>query len=137
MAKGKEKTKQKGDKAQKQPKSGPQLAVALRSKEPRAKLDVKKGQSRKQARKARHPDYQECTVTCACGNTFHTRSVLQRIEIDVCSSCHPFYSGEQRYLDRAGRVEKFQRKYNWKDGKSQTEELKKKKKKKLLADLQD
>ena len=139
MAKGKEKTKQKGsgEKGQKQAKAGPQLAVALRAKEPRAKLELKEGQSRKQARKARHPDYQECTVICACGNTFQTRSVLPRVEVDVCSACHPFYSGEQRYLDRAGRVEKFQRKYNWKDGKSQTEELKKKKKKKILADLQD
>ncbi len=59
-----------------------------------------------------HPKYEEVTVTCACGNTFKTRSTLGRkIQVDICANCHPFYTGKQKYLDTAGRVEKFQKKY--------------------------
>ena len=58
-----------------------------------------------------HPEYKECTVTCACGNTFKTHSVAGDIQVDICSNCHPFYTGKQKYVDAAGRVEKFQRKY--------------------------
>jgi large subunit ribosomal protein L31 len=59
-----------------------------------------------------HPEYAEITVTCACGATFTTRSTLGRnIQTEICSSCHPFYTGRQKYVDTAGRVEKFQRKY--------------------------
>lgn len=59
-----------------------------------------------------HPEYVEITATCACGNTFQTRSTRkQDIHVDICSACHPFYTGRQKYLDTAGRVEKFQRKY--------------------------
>jgi large subunit ribosomal protein L31 len=62
-----------------------------------------------------HPAYVECTVTCGCGNTFTTRSVKPSIHVEVCSACHPFYTGKQRFVDTAGRVEKFQRKHNWDD----------------------
>ena len=88
---------------------------ALRGGE-RAKLEVKGDQTRKQARRGRHPKQVECTVTCTCGNQFVTRSTSPEIKLDVCSSCHPFFSGQQRFVDTAGRIEKFQRKYNWKDG---------------------
>lgn len=59
-----------------------------------------------------HPEYQTCVVTCACGNTFETRSTIATINLDVCSQCHPFYTGKQRIVDTAGRVERFRRKYN-------------------------
>ncbi len=62
-----------------------------------------------------HPNYVECKVTCGCGNTFVTRSVKPSIHVEVCSACHPFYTGKQRFVDTAGRVEKFQRKHNWDD----------------------
>lgn len=59
-----------------------------------------------------HPKYGEITVTCGCGNTFKTRSTLmQDLQVDVCSMCHPFYTGKQKMLDTAGRVDKFRRKY--------------------------
>lgn len=59
-----------------------------------------------------HPTYKEIKVTCSCGNTFKTRSTYQGdMLIDVCSECHPFYTGQQKILDTAGRVDKFRRKY--------------------------
>ena len=59
-----------------------------------------------------HPEYKAITVTCSCGNEFETRSTLQdALNIEVCSSCHPFYTGKQKILDTAGRVDKFRRKY--------------------------
>ncbi len=59
-----------------------------------------------------HPDYQEITVTCSCGNTFQTRSTMAKpLHIEVCSVCHPFYTGKQKIVDTAGRVEKFRQKY--------------------------
>ncbi len=59
-----------------------------------------------------HPAYQEITVTCSCGNSFKTRSVLGKdLHIEVCSVCHPFYTGKQKILDTAGRVEKFRQRY--------------------------
>lgn len=58
-----------------------------------------------------HPDYKEITVTCACGNTFDTRSTTDTIHVEVCSACHPFYTGKQKMLDSAGRVERFNKKY--------------------------
>ncbi len=56
-----------------------------------------------------HPKYEETTVTCACGNTFTTRSTRQNLRVDVCSNCHPFYTGEQRIVDTAGQVDRFMR----------------------------
>ncbi len=59
-----------------------------------------------------HPEYQELKVTCSCGNEFMTRSTLKdELHIEVCSSCHPFYTGKQKIVDTAGRVDKFRRKY--------------------------
>lgn len=59
-----------------------------------------------------HPDYQEITVTCSCGNVFKTRSTMNKaLNIEVCSLCHPFYTGKQKIVDTAGRVEKFRQKY--------------------------
>ncbi len=58
-----------------------------------------------------HPKYQECTVTCACGATFTTRSTISSVKIDICSQCHPFYTGKQKFVDTAGRVDKFLRRY--------------------------
>ena len=65
-------------------------------------------------KKGIHPDYVECTVTCGCGTTFKTRSTRPAINVEVCSSCHPFYTGKQKFVDTAGRVERFQRRYGWK-----------------------
>jgi len=58
-----------------------------------------------------HPEYYDVTVVCACGNTFQTRSTKPDLRLEVCNECHPFFTGKQRLLDAAGRVEKFQRKY--------------------------
>src|SRR6516225_3882672 len=59
-----------------------------------------------------HPEYKEITVTCTCGNTFKTSSTLGHdLQIEVCSNCHPFYTGKQKIVDTAGRVDKFRRKY--------------------------
>jgi large subunit ribosomal protein L31 len=58
-----------------------------------------------------HPKYGEVTVTCACGNTFQTRSTKSEIKVDICSKCHPFFTGTQKLIDSAGRVEKFTKKY--------------------------
>ena len=59
-----------------------------------------------------HPKYVEATVTCACGNTFTVGSTQSNMKVDVCSNCHPFYTGQQRILDTAGRVERFRRRFN-------------------------
>jgi large subunit ribosomal protein L31 len=60
-----------------------------------------------------HPEYQACTVTCGCGTTFTTRSTRKEIRVEICSQCHPFYTGKQKFVDTAGRIEKFTQKYNW------------------------
>jgi large subunit ribosomal protein L31 len=60
-----------------------------------------------------HPEYVETNVTCGCGNHFKTRSTMKEIRVEICSNCHPFYTGKQKFVDTAGRVEKFQKKYNW------------------------
>ena len=61
-----------------------------------------------------HPDYHEVTVSCACGNSFKTRSTAKALQVDICSACHPFYTGKQKFVDTAGRVEKFTRKFGGK-----------------------
>ena len=58
-----------------------------------------------------HPKYVECKVSCGCGNSFTTRSTVPQITVEICSACHPFYTGQQKYVDTAGRIEKFQRKF--------------------------
>jgi len=60
-----------------------------------------------------HPNYIETEVTCGCGEKFTTRSTVDKLHVDICSKCHPFYTGQMKYVDSAGRVEKFQKKYNW------------------------
>ncbi len=56
-----------------------------------------------------HPDYKKCIVTCACGNTFETGSTKAEIKVEVCSKCHPFFTGKQKLVDTGGRVGRFQR----------------------------
>ena len=58
-----------------------------------------------------HPEYVETTITCACGSVIHTRSTKQNIRVELCSACHPFFTGKQKFIDSAGRVEKFQKRY--------------------------
>ena len=58
-----------------------------------------------------HPMYQDCTVTCSCGESFRTRSTMAEMKVEVCSACHPFYTGKQKLVDTAGRVERFNKKY--------------------------
>jgi large subunit ribosomal protein L31 len=62
-----------------------------------------------------HPEYKECKVTCGCGNTFVTRSTKSELHVEICSACHPFYTGKQKFVDTAGRVEKFQKRHAWGD----------------------
>lgn len=59
-----------------------------------------------------HPDYVDCVVTCACGNTFSIQSTKDQMKVDICNKCHPFFTGEEKLLDSAGRVDKFKKKYN-------------------------
>lgn len=61
-----------------------------------------------------HPEFVECQVTCACGNTFTTKSNKSEIRVDICSECHPFFTGSEKIVDSAGRVDKFKKKYNLK-----------------------
>jgi large subunit ribosomal protein L31 len=63
-------------------------------------------------KKGIHPNYVESTVVCACGNSFKTVSVKPVLKVDVCSKCHPFFTGQQRILDAAGRVERFRKRFN-------------------------
>ncbi len=58
-----------------------------------------------------HPKYFETTITCACGNVIQTRSTVKDIRVEICSSCHPFFTGKQKLVDTAGRVERFRKKY--------------------------
>ncbi|WP_200762736.1 50S ribosomal protein L31 [Nitrosophilus alvini] len=65
-------------------------------------------------KKGIHPEYMECSVTCACGNHFVVLSNKSELKIDICDKCHPFFTGSEKIVDTAGRVEKFKRKYNMK-----------------------
>jgi len=58
-----------------------------------------------------HPELHEITVDCACGNSFNTRSTNKEIKVTLCSACHPFFTGEQKYVDTAGRIDKFKKKF--------------------------
>ncbi len=58
-----------------------------------------------------HPEYKIATVHCSCGNTFQTRSTKSELRVEICSNCHPFYTGKQKLIDAGGRVERFQRRY--------------------------
>ncbi len=60
-----------------------------------------------------HPDYKRATVTCACGNTFETGSTKEDLRVEICSQCHPFFTGKQKLVDSGGRVERFNKKYGF------------------------
>ncbi len=59
-----------------------------------------------------HPKYQETTISCACGTVYNTRSTQRELRIGICAACHPFFTGEQKFVDTAGRIEKFSRRYS-------------------------
>jgi len=59
-----------------------------------------------------HPELLNCAVTCACGNTFETKSVKNEIRVEICNECHPFFTGSERMVDTAGRIDKFKKRYN-------------------------
>lgn len=61
-----------------------------------------------------HPEYGECTVRCACGNVFVTGSTKKELKVDICSKCHPFFTGRQKLVDTGGRVDRFKKRYNLK-----------------------
>jgi large subunit ribosomal protein L31 len=62
-----------------------------------------------------HPKYETTSITCACGNVIETRSTVKDIKVEICSACHPFFTGKQKLVDTAGRIERFKRKYNIKE----------------------
>jgi large subunit ribosomal protein L31 len=62
-----------------------------------------------------HPKYEQTTITCACGNVIETRSTVKNIKVEICSACHPFFTGKQKLVDTAGRIERFRKKYNIKE----------------------
>ena len=66
-------------------------------------------------KKGIHPKYEKTSITCVCGNVIETRSTAKDIDIEICSNCHPFYTGKQKLVDTAGRVERFKKKYNIKN----------------------
>ncbi len=63
-------------------------------------------------KKGIHPKYAETTITCVCGNIIETRSTVKKIDTEICSNCHPFFTGKQKLVDTAGRVERFKKRYN-------------------------
>ncbi len=63
-------------------------------------------------KKGIHPEYKKTIVKCACGNTFETGSVMDEIKVEICSECHPFFTGKQKFIDKGGRVDRFKKKYN-------------------------
>ena len=62
-----------------------------------------------------HPNYVETTITCACGNDIQTRSTEKDIKVEICSACHPFFTGKQKLVDTAGRIDRFKKRYSIKD----------------------
>ena len=62
-----------------------------------------------------HPKYENTTITCVCGNVIETRSTSKDIKVEICSACHPFFTGKQKLVDTAGRIERFRKKYNIKE----------------------
>ena len=62
-----------------------------------------------------HPNYVATTITCACGNVIQTRSTEKDIKVEICSACHPFFTGKQKLVDTAGRIDRFKKRYNIKD----------------------
>ena len=70
---------------------------------------IERGES--EVKQAIHPEYQKTTITCACGEVIETRSTKGDVKVEICSKCHPFYTGKQKFIDAGGRVDKFRRKY--------------------------
>jgi large subunit ribosomal protein L31 len=64
-----------------------------------------------------HPKYFDCNVHCGCGNNFQTRATVKELRVEICSACHPFYSGKQKFVDSAGRIDSFMRRYGSRSGK--------------------
>ena len=60
-----------------------------------------------------HPRYVDCSVTCGCGNSFETRATTPKLNVEICSACHPFYTGKQKFVDAEGRVKKFENRHGW------------------------
>lgn len=71
-----------------------------------------------------HPKYEETVIRCACGNEIHTRSTKSDIRLTLCNECHPFFTGKQKFVDTAGRIEKFQKRFNLSEGAATTEVVK-------------
>lgn len=63
-------------------------------------------------KKGIHPEYTDTTITCACGNVIKTRSTVKDIHVEICSACHPFFTGKRKLIDSSGRIDKFKKKYN-------------------------
>jgi large subunit ribosomal protein L31 len=80
----------------------------------RAVLD-NKNQREENMKDGIHPNYEPTTITCVCGNVIETRSTAKDIKVEICSACHPFFTGKQKLVDTAGRIERFRKKYNIKD----------------------
>ncbi len=76
-------------------------------------------------KKGIHPEYMDCTVRCACGETWQTRSTKPELRIEICSKCHPFFTGKQKIVDTEGRVERFLQRYGLKDKATASEQAKK------------
>ena len=72
-----------------------------------------------------HPQYEQTTITCACGAVYHVGSTKKNIKVDICAKCHPFFTGVQKIIDTGGRVERFRQKYGYIEGESKPEEVKK------------
>lgn len=70
-------------------------------------------------KKGIHPDYQDATIQCACGNQIKTRATKKLIKVEICSQCHPFFTGKQKFVDTAGRVDKYIRKYKTEENKKE------------------
>jgi len=70
-------------------------------------------------KKGIHPEYKKAVITCGCGEKIVTRSTKGDATVGICSKCHPFFTGKQKFVDTAGRVEKFQRRYGWADGRAE------------------
>ncbi|MBW3661199.1 MAG: 50S ribosomal protein L31 [Gemmatimonadetes bacterium] len=69
-----------------------------------------------------HPEYKEARIVCACGNVIETRSTVEEVHVEICSNCHPFFTGKQKLIDTAGRVEKFRAKYGLEEKSEEAEE---------------
>ena len=76
---------------------------------------VEKDDREKKMKEKTHPGYKMTKITCHCGNIIETGSTLENIHVEICSSCHPFFTGKQKLVDSTGRVERFRNKYNYKD----------------------